>query len=89
MSQTSLKKTLKFFSAKDIVKKMQRQVRDRQKTFSKNISSKRLFNFNNNETTKILKLTKGLKGHHTKEDIKIANKHEKMYHVTCHPGNAK
>lgn len=73
MSQTSLKKTLKFFSAKkDItVKKMQkRQVRDRQKNIFKNISSKGYSISTIMETTKILKLTKGLKGHHTKERYK-------------------
>lgn len=52
-------KTLKFFSAKDIVKKMQNIVRDRQKTFSKTYLVKGYSISNNNETTKILKLTKG------------------------------
>ena len=86
-----------FCTAKETVNKTQRQSTEWEKIFANNISYKRLVSKIYRELIKlntlkktnnsVKKRAKDVNRHFSKEDLHMATKHEKMFHITCHQVN--
>ena len=98
---TYLKQEMRFYKAshkeKNMLKKIKRQVTDREKTFSRHISKKGLVFRIHKELLKhdskitkssIRKWAKDINRHFTTEEILRTNKHIKKLNIIRHYGNA-
>ena len=98
---TYLRQEMRFYKAshkqKNMLKKIKRQVTDREKTFSRHISNEELLfrihkevSKHDNKITKssTIKWAKDINRHFTTEEILRTNKHIKKLNIISHYGNA-